>query len=112
MFLSVRSGSDKQDDGTFLDQAIGPTSAMGGGMGPVVDVLKAGINFLGSLFGKDKKEKKRQQMLDAYRDSENRLHGMMKERRAVTERRNAQKKEAMERLAKLRTLSLQQGILL
>lgn len=49
--------------------------------------------------------------MDAYRDSENRLHGMMKEKRTVTERRNAQKKEAMDRLAKLKTLSLQTGTL-
>lgn len=47
------------DPGTFLDQAIGTTAAMGGGSGGVIlGTLKAGINFLGSVFGSNKKEKK------------------------------------------------------
>ena len=48
-------------------------------------------------------------MMDTYRDSENRLHGMMKEKLEVTEKRNEQRKEALTRLAKLKQLSSEQG---
>lgn len=48
------------DSKTFLDQAIGPSTSMGGGVAAagyaVASALKEGVNFLSSMFRKDKKQ--------------------------------------------------------
>lgn len=49
--------------------------------------------------------------MEAYRESENKVLGMMKEKRTVTERQSEKRKEALERLAKLKQLSFQKGII-
>ncbi|XP_052236501.1 uncharacterized protein LOC127848219 [Dreissena polymorpha] len=98
-----------EDDTTFLDAGIRPSAIMGGGVGIALEFVGKAVNFFTSMFKGDKKKDRYKELMKGYQAAEENVHRAQKERRDVVERVNEQRKEAHQRLAKMKELSIQQS---
>ncbi|XP_052236492.1 uncharacterized protein LOC127848212 [Dreissena polymorpha] len=94
------------DDTNFLGDSIRPSAAMGGGFGVVLEVVGKAVNFFTSMFKGDKKKDRYKELMKGYQAAEDNVHRAQQERRGVVERMHAQRKEAHQRLAKMKELSM------
>ncbi|XP_052236506.1 uncharacterized protein LOC127848220 isoform X2 [Dreissena polymorpha] len=109
LMIQVAEGAGRDmsvDDTNFLDYSIRPSAAMGGGVGVVLEVVGKAVNFFTSMFKGDKKKDRYKELMKGHQAAEDNVHMAQQERRVVVERMHAQRKEAHQRLAKMKELSM------
>ncbi|XP_060559517.1 uncharacterized protein LOC132719699 [Ruditapes philippinarum] len=97
---------DDDENSSFLDAAIAPGTALGGGIEAVIGVISAGVNLFKSVFGGKKKKSQVKSVQEAFKNSQINVEKMLEKNQDMIGRMCEERVNALERLAKIRTLAM------